>query len=79
MDKAHWKATARGLWRSLTAWVSVLLAALPEIITLVQGQFPTVAPFIPDALESRVLQLLALVMLILRFKTKTSLVDKGRQ
>lgn len=78
IDKEHVWATLRGLLRSLTAWVSVLLAALPEIIPLVQANFPTVSPFIPDGLHSRVLQLLALVMLVLRMKTNTSLADKGR-
>lgn len=77
MNWDHIKATLRGALKSLTVWVSVLLAALPEILPMLQANFSTVAPFIPTELHSRVLQLIALVMLGLRIKTNTSLAAKG--
>ncbi len=78
MNWGHLKATLRGALKSLTVWVSLLLAALPELLPLIQANFATVAPFIPQQHQTRVLQLIALVMLLLRIKTNTSLAEKGR-
>lgn len=77
MNWDHIKATLRGALKSLTVWVSLLIASLPEILPLLQANFATVAPFIPETAHSRVLQLIALVMLLLRIRTNTSLAQKG--
>lgn len=75
----HSLAVARGSLKSSTVWVASILLALPELLPLIQANFATIAPFIPVELHSRVLQVMALGMLILRLKTTTSLADKGRK
>ena len=60
-------------------FTAAVVAALPDIIPLVQANFSTIAPFIPADVHGRVLQVLALVMLILRLKTTTSLAEKGKK
>ena len=68
-----WRDWMRGAWRSWTIRFAALLAALPDILALVQTQFSSVAPYIPDALESRVLNLVALVIFVLRVRTTAAL------
>ena len=76
MNWDHVKATLKGAWRSLTVWASVLLGVLPDALPLIQSQFPVIAPYIPDALESRVMNLIAVGILLLRIRTTTSLAAK---
>lgn len=78
MDLEYLKATLKGSLKSWTVWFSSLLLALPEILPLVQSNFATIAPFIPESLHSRVLQLIALIMLVLRLRTTRSLAEKGK-
>lgn len=78
MDLEYLKATLKGSLKSWTVWFSSLLLALPEILPLVQSNFATIAPFIPESLHSRVLQLIALIMLVLRMRTTRSLAEKGK-
>lgn len=73
------RAALRGAIKSLTVKFSLFLAVLPDALLLIQSNFPTVAPFIPEGAQSRVLQVIALVILILRVKTNASLADKGKQ
>jgi hypothetical protein len=73
------KNTLLGALKSATVWAAALLAALPDILPIVQQNFADVAPFIPASLHSRTLQVIALVMLLLRLKTNTSLANKGKQ
>jgi hypothetical protein len=73
------KAYAIGALRSWTVWFSALLMALPDILPVVQANFPTFAPFIPDAMESRVMNVIALGILLLRLKTTTCLSQKAQQ
>jgi hypothetical protein len=77
MDKQHFKYTLRGAWKSLTVWFSGILMVLPDVLPMLQSNFPTIAPFIPDALESRAMNVIALVILLLRIKTTTSLANKA--
>lgn len=67
----------RGALKSLTVWFAALLAVAPDGLTLVQANFPTIAPFIPDSMHSRAMQVIALLILLLRIKTTASLADKG--
>ena len=53
-----------------------LLMILPDALPMLQEQWPTIAPFIPDALESRVMNVIALGILLLRVRTTKSLADK---
>ena len=76
MNWDHIKATIKGAWKSLTVWVALCIGALPDAVPLVQANFATIAPYIPPVLHSRALNLLALVMLLLRIKTTTSLAGK---
>lgn len=77
---SEFKAALKGACRSLTVWVSAVLFALPEIVPLIQANFSTVTPFIPESISpQRVMQVLALLMLVLRIKTTTSLAEKGRK
>ena len=69
----------RGAVRSWTVWFSVLLAALPDVLPLVQANFKDVAPYIPDGLEAPIMRGIALVVLLLRLKTTVSLVEKRSQ
>ena len=78
MNWDHIKATIKGAWKSLTVWVALCIAAIPDAVPLVQANFAAVAPYIPPVLHSRVLNLLALVMLLLRIKTTSSLASKGQ-
>lgn len=70
-------ANLRGARKSLTVHFAVLLASLPDTLLLLQANFDTLRPFIPDALESRWLQVIALAILILRIRTKSSLSEKA--
>jgi len=67
----------RGAWKSLTVWFAALLAVAPDALLMLQANFPTVAPFVPEALQSRTMQVIALLILLLRIKTTASLADKG--
>ena len=73
----HIRATLKGAAKSLTVWAAGIIAVLPEALPLIRDNFATVAPFIPQALQSRALQFIALLMLVLRLKTNTSLAAKG--
>lgn len=75
---SEFKLWLHGAVRSLTVWFSVILAALPDTLALLQANFDTLRPFIPDVLESRWLNVLALLILLLRLRTSTSLAEKGR-
>lgn len=74
----HVKSTLRGLWKSWTAWFAGLLAAAPIALPMVQENFKSFAPYIPDALESKFMQAVALIIVLLRIKTTTSLAEKGK-
>lgn len=78
MSVSELKAWLHGAVRSLTVWFSIILASLPDVLPLVQANFETLKPFIPDVLESRWLNVIALVILLLRMRTTVSLADKGR-
>lgn len=67
----------RGALKSLTVWFAGLLAIAPDALLMTQANFPTIAPFIPEALQSRTMQVIALLILLLRIKTTASLADKG--
>lgn len=67
----------RGSWKSLTVWFAMLLAAAPDGLAMIQANFPTISPFIPQSLQSRTVQLIALAVLLLRIKTNASLAAKG--
>lgn len=69
-------ATLRGALKSLTVWFSVLLAAAPEALPVIQSNFATIAPYIPDALESKTMHAIALAILLLRLRTTTALHEK---
>lgn len=71
-----WKDWLRGAYRSSTVRFAALLAVLPDALLLLQSQFSTLAPFIPDALESRVMQVIALIVLVLRVRTSIALPDR---
>lgn len=73
------KAHIKGAWRSWTLWFAGALAALPEVLPMVRDSWPDFAPFIPAALQSHVMQLIALGITLLRIKTRTSLAGKGAQ
>jgi len=79
MNWDHVKATLKGLWKSWTAWFAASLAAAPLALPMVQDNFKTFAPYIPDALESHLMQAIALIIVILRIKTTTSLAEKSKQ
>lgn len=67
----------RGALKSLTVWFAAALAAAPDALLMLQANFPTVAPFIPETLQSRTMQVIALLILLLRIRTTASLADKG--
>lgn len=79
IDREHLLATLRGALKSLTVWASGLLFVLPDLIPMVQANFATVAPFIPEELHSQILKWLALLMLLLRLRTNASLAQKGQK
>lgn len=72
-------ATLKGALKSWSVWFAALLAALPEVLPMVQANFATIAPFIPTEKHDLWMRLIALGVLILRLKTNTSLANKGRQ
>ena len=67
----------RGALKSFTVWFAAVLAAAPDALALIQANFPTVAPFIPEAMQSRAMQAIALLILLLRIRTTASLAAKG--
>ena len=76
MNWQHVGATIKGAWKSLTVRFGGLLMILPDALPMIKDQWPTIAPFIPDALESRVMNVIALGILLLRVRTTKSLADK---
>ena len=78
---AWWINTAwpalKGAFKSWQVWFSLLLAALPDILVMLQTNFAALSPYIPEAQQPTALRLIALAILLLRIKTTTSLVDKG--
>lgn len=76
MNWEHVKATLKGAWKSWTVWAAGLFAALPEIVPLVLSEWPSFAPFVPDWMESKALQVASLVMVLLRIKTTRALAEK---
>lgn len=78
-EQCTFRSALRGALKSLTVKFAAFLAILPDALLLIQSNFPTVAPFIPEGAQSRVLQVVALLILLLRIKTNASLADKGKQ
>ena len=68
--------TLKGSARSLTVWFAGALMVAPDALALIQSNWPTLEPFIPQAMESRVLNIIALLVLLLRIRTSTSLAAK---
>lgn len=80
--KAGWywvKFHVRGALKSWTVWFAALLAAAPDVVPMVQQNFAAFAPYIPDALESKFMQAIALAVVLLRLKTTASLAAKGER
>jgi hypothetical protein len=77
MNWPHIRATLKGALKSFTVWAAGIVAVLPDGLTLIQNNFATVAPFIPKEKQEWTLRGIALVMLLLRLKTTTSLAEKG--
>lgn len=67
----------KGALRSLTVWTSVVLGVAPELLPIIQENFSAIAPFIPQVLQPRLLQLIALCIFLLRLRTSASLAAKG--
>ncbi|MGC3959580.1 MAG: hypothetical protein QM813_17020 [Verrucomicrobiota bacterium] len=78
MNWEHIKNTLKGAWKSLTVWFAAVLAAAPLVLPMVQDNFKSIAPYIPDALESKLMQAIALVIVLLRIKSTVSLAEKGK-
>ena len=68
---------AVGAMKSLTVWTAVALAAAPDVLAQLQANFASVAPFLPQVVQPRLLQLIALLILLLRIRTTASLAAKG--
>ena len=76
-SKKKFMAQLKGALKSWTAWFSALLMAAPELIPLVQQNWPTISPFIPSAMQSKTVQVIGLIALLLRMKTTRSLAAKA--
>lgn len=76
MNWDHVRATLKGAWKSLTVWFAGILAAAPLVLPMVQENFKDFAPYIPDALESKAMQAIAVLIVLLRIRTTTSLANK---
>lgn len=72
-------AHVKGAIKSWTVWFAALLAAAPDVVPMVQQNFTAFAPYIPDALESKFMQAIALIIVMLRIKTTASLAAKGEK
>lgn len=68
-----WRDWVRGCLKSWTVRFSALLLVLPDVLRIVQDQFAAIAPYIPDGLESRVLNLVGLIVWLLRIRTAAAL------
>ena len=71
------KTWISGAVRSLTVWTSLLLIAAPDALAYMLSNWPQLAPFIPAAMQSRVMNVIGLLMFVLRIKTVQSLAQKG--
>ena len=69
-----WPAWLRGAARSWTVWSGGLLVVLPELMA---AAAPLVTESLGPAAWQRVVQVIGIVMVLLRVKTKTSLAEKG--
>lgn len=78
IDGISLKDHLRHAWKSLTVKVAATLMVLPDVLLLIQANFKDIAPYVPDFLESRALNLCALLMFLLRLKTTTSLAAKAK-
>ena len=78
MNWPHIRATINGAWKSLTVWVAGIAVSASELIPLVQGEWPSIATYLPDWLASPAVKWMALAMVILRIKTAKSLAEKSR-
>lgn len=78
MNWEHVRATAKGALKSLTVWAAALLAIMPEALPIIQQNFSDFEPFIPKAMQSHVMQLIAVGMVLLRIKTTKSLAAKSQ-
>ena len=71
------KTWMTGAARSLTVWTSLALIAAPDALAYVLANWPALTPFIPPAMQSRVMNVIGLAMFLLRIKTVQSLARKG--
>lgn len=63
----------KGALKSWTMWFGTALLVLPEVWPALE---PHVRELIPDALQNRVLQIVAIVIILLRARTTTAIPDK---
>lgn len=63
--------------KSFTAWFGTLLAFAPIWVPMLQQNFDSLRPLIPDALENHIMYWVGAIVVILRMKTSIQAAKKG--
>jgi hypothetical protein len=70
------KAWLYGTLQSWTNWFGAMMVALPDILPLV---LPNIQALTDETTYKRIVQIAGVIVILLRYKTKTSILVKGTQ
>ena len=63
------KTKAKPFYRSITIWVGALITALPDVLMLLQANWPDIAAMLPEAWREDSVRLIGVAVLICRALT----------
>jgi hypothetical protein len=63
----------KALWfrvsKSATVWLAAGLASAPDILTYMQGNFPSISPYLPHLLQDQGMKWIALAVFVARMRS----------
>lgn len=70
---AHLITHEKALWKSATVWLSALIVSLPDILNYAQANYPSIAAYLPHALQDPVMRYIGVAVFLARLRTLVKL------
>jgi hypothetical protein len=73
---AHWQhliTKEKALLKSATIYLSVVLAAAPNVLEYMQTNFPSLVPYLPHVLADKSMKWIALAVIVCRMRSLVKL------
>lgn len=74
----HLLVEEKALWKSSTIWLSMLLTSMPDILTYVQANFPSIQDYLPHALQDPVMRVVGVAVFLCRMKSLIKLPQQAQ-